>query len=57
LAHACQYRMIGTPGKLVQEVEVADVPGHYAGTDTLRLKIDERIVEVLTTGERASKLV
>jgi hypothetical protein len=49
--------MIGTPGKLVQEVEVADVPGHYAGTDTLRLKIDERIVEVLTTGERASKLV
>src|SRR5665811_1822326 len=32
--------------KLVQTVEVADIPGHYAGTDTPRLKIDERIVEV-----------
>ena len=32
--------------KLVQEVEVVDIAGHYAGTDTPRLKIDERIVEV-----------
>jgi hypothetical protein len=31
---------------LVQEVEVADIPCQYAGTDTPRLKIDERIVEV-----------
>ena len=32
--------------KLVQEVEVADIPCQYAGTDTPRLKIDECIVEV-----------
>lgn len=32
--------------KLVQEVEVADIPCQYAGTDTPRLEIDERIVEV-----------
>ena len=32
--------------KLVQEVEVADIPCQYAGTNTPRLKIDERIVEV-----------
>src|ERR1700736_2138986 len=32
--------------KLVQEVEVADIAAHYAGTDTPRLKIHERIVEV-----------
>jgi len=32
--------------KLVQEVEVADIPCQHAGTDTPRLKVDERIVEV-----------
>ena len=32
--------------KLVQEVEVADIPCQYAGTDTPRLKIDERIIEM-----------
>src|ERR1700739_2834968 len=32
--------------KLVQEVEVGDIPCQYAGTNTPRLKIDERIVEV-----------
>ena len=32
--------------KLVQEVEVGHIPGYDAGTDTPRLKIDERIVEV-----------
>ena len=37
--------------KLAQEVEVADIPGHYAGTDTPRLKIDERIVEVFPDAE------
>lgn len=31
---------------MVQEVEVADIPCQYAGTDTPRLEIDERIVEV-----------
>ena len=32
--------------KLVQEVEVADIRCQHAGTDTPRLKVDERIVEV-----------
>ena len=32
--------------KLVEEVKVADIPRQYAGTDTPRLKVDQRIVEI-----------
>jgi hypothetical protein len=34
--------------KLIQEIEVSDIPRQYARTDPPRLQVDQRIVEVFS---------